>query len=257
MGASWLIPNKLIHVEVQIVKIKLSFLSQILRIGEEGTLTLAADSWQLFFFAWFGLALCDSGKRLFWQSSCKLASLALECQLVTCPDSCKILRSWKKVGDHSGLLQPKMNHSHEGGKWVIISYYFFIWRFPKMVVKSSKTIVHSSIKPTVLGIPHLQKHHLANVPLMAAEEIYRVTKWASSSFVLQRPNMTRTSDIWCINFSRYVYFARLYIYIYMQIHIHIDIHIHIHIHIHMYIYIYVCMSIYRKMYLYIYIYTNT
>jgi hypothetical protein len=168
VGASWLIPNKLIHVEVQIVKIKVSFLSEILTIGEEGTLTLAADSWQLSFFAWLGLALCDSGKRLFWQSSCKRASLALECQLVTCPDSCKILRSWKKVGDHSGLLQPKMNHSHEGGKWVIISYYFFIWRFPKMVVKSSKAIVHFSIKPTVLGIPHLQKHHLANVPLMAA-----------------------------------------------------------------------------------------
>ena len=88
-----------------------------------------------------------------------------------------------------------------------------------MVVKSSKTIVHSSIKPTVLGIPHLQKHHLANVPLMAAEEIYRVTKWASSSFELQRPNMTRTSDIWCINFSRYVYFARLYINICKYIYI--------------------------------------
>jgi hypothetical protein len=88
-----------------------------------------------------------------------------------------------------------------------------------MVVKSSKAIVHFSIKPTVLGIPHLQKHHLANVPLMAAEEIYRVTKWASSSFELQRPNMTRTSDIWCINFSRYVYFARLYIYICKYIYI--------------------------------------
>jgi hypothetical protein len=125
-----------------------------------------------------------------------------------------------------------------------------------MVVKSSKAIVHFSIKPTVLGIPHLQKHHLANVPLMAAEEIYRVTKWASSSFVLQRPNITRTSGIWCIHFSRYVYFANIYIYIYMQIHIHIHIHIqiHIHIHIHMYIYIYICMYVYISKDVSIYIY---
>ena len=49
MGASWFIPNKLIHVEVQIVKTKVSFLSEILTIGEEKTLTLAADSWQLSF----------------------------------------------------------------------------------------------------------------------------------------------------------------------------------------------------------------
>ena len=125
-----------------------------------------------------------------------------------------------------------------------------------MVVKSSKAIVHFSIKPTVLGIPHLQKHHLANVPLMAAEEIYRVTKWASSSFVLQRPNITRTSGIWCIHFSRYVCIFCKYIYIYMQIHIHIHIHIQIHIHIHIHIHIYIHIHIHMYIYIYIYLYLS-
>ena len=125
-----------------------------------------------------------------------------------------------------------------------------------MVVKSSKAIVHFSIKPTVLGIPHLQKHHLANVPLMAAEEIYRVTKWASSSFVLQRPNITRTSGIWCIHFSRYVYFANIYIckYIYIYISIYKYISIYIYIYISIYIYIYICTYISIFIYIYLYIY---
>ena len=144
-----------------------------------------------------------------------------------------------------------------------------------MVVKSSKAIVHFSIKPTVLGIPHLQKHHLANVPLMAAEEIYRVTKWASSSFVLQRPNIKRTSGIWCIHFSRYVYFANIYIYAntytctypytntypytytYTYLYTYTYVHIYLYLSIFIYIYIYKYIDSYKHIYIYAHTYLNT
>ena len=128
-----------------------------------------------------------------------------------------------------------------------------------MVVKSSKAIVHFSIKPTVLGIPHLQKHHLANVPLMAAEEIYRVTKWASSSFVLQRPNITRTSGIWCIHFSRYVYFANIYICKYANTYTYpyTNTYPYTYTYTYLYTYTYTYVHIYIYLYLSIYIYIQT